>query len=115
MLKILDIGLSLLAISIGVLHSFIVAPQVYTTLTPDAFWFFAAGLAVIFTGVLNGLRIAYGLQAKGVYWAALLASLMMLGLIAVFAWSQKAVTDPVVLLQLVTYAGLVVMSLMRRV
>ncbi len=115
MLKMLDIGLSLLAIAIGVLHSFIVAPQIYKSLTLDAFWFFAAGLAIIFTGVLNGLRIAYGSLAKGVYWSALFASLTMLGLIAVFAWSQKAVTDPVVLLQLVTYAGLVVMSLMRRV
>jgi len=113
-LKILDTTLSLLAIGIGILHSFIVAPQIYNALTPNAFWFFAAGLAIIFTGLLNMLRVVYGTQTRGVHWVALLASLVMLALILTFAWSQKEMTNPVVALQIIAYAGLVAMAVIRR-
>jgi len=114
LVKFIDFGLGALAIGIGVLHSFIVTPQIYDALIADAFWFFAAGLSIIFVGLLNILRTAYAGVASGVRWASLLASFILLAMIVVYAVSQNAVTNPVVALQILVYAGLIVMTFVQR-
>lgn len=113
-MKALDLLLSAAAIAIGVLHSFIVAPQVYDALTQDAFWFFAAGLSIIYMGLLNVLRALYGGRIALLRWTALGVSIAMFVFAAVFAVTQDALADPVLIAQLIVYGGLAAMALVRR-
>lgn len=114
MLKALDLALCAVAIGVGVLHSFIVAPRIYDAFEPNAFWFFAAGLSVIFAGLLNLLRALYAGRVPALRWPALFSALLLFLLIVVFAATLDAAGDPMVLLQALAYGGLVVMALIRR-
>lgn len=113
-MKALDLLLSFAAIAIGVLHSFIVAPQVYDALTQNAFWFFGAGLAIIYAGLINILRALHGGRIALLRWSAFGVSVVMCVFIVVFAVTQNEFTNPVVFAQLVIYAGLTTMALVRR-
>ncbi len=113
-MKALDLLLSFAAIAIGVLHSFIVAPQVYDALTQDAFWFFAAGLSIIYMGLLNVLRALYGGRVPALRWTAFGVSVVMFAFAAVFAMTQDEFANPVLIAQLTIYGGLMVMALVRR-
>lgn len=113
-MKALDLLLSVAAIAIGVLHSFIVAPQVYDTLTQNAFWFFAAGLSIIYMGLLNMLRALYGDRVPPLRWTAFGVSVVMFVFAAVFAVTQNEFANPVLIAQLIIYVGLTLMALVRR-
>lgn len=113
-MKALDLLLSIAAIAIGVLHSFIVAPQVYDALTQSAFWFFAAGLSAIYMGLLNVLRALYGGRLAPLRWAAFGVSVVMFVFAAAFAVTQNEFANPVLIAQLIIYGGLTLMALLRR-
>ena len=113
MLKVIDLVLCAIALGVGCLHSFIVAPRVYDSFEPNAFWFFGAGLAVIFMALLNGLRALDAQANIALRWAAILSASILFALIVVFAVTLNAASDPMVILQAVTYGGLAVMGLLR--
>jgi hypothetical protein len=43
-------------VALGCVHNFVAAPLIYKTLTPQALWFIAGGLALWYAGFINVLR-----------------------------------------------------------
>jgi hypothetical protein len=74
-----------LILGIGVLHcgvTFLLAHG----FTDNALWFFSGGLAMIYCGALNLLRVHYARIAPGVRAASLLVNLSMLAFILAYAF-----------------------------
>jgi hypothetical protein len=54
--KIIDWLCAILVFALGIVHSAL-TPVIYRPLSLSALWFFAAGLAMVFGGMLNVLRL----------------------------------------------------------
>ena len=72
----LYLALAVLIILLGLVH--VAATfSLFDSLNARAVWFASGGVAIILTGVLNLLNLAYGSGASGVRWASIGANAVM--------------------------------------
>ena len=112
-LRFIDYGLAALVLLAGSLQVFFAVSAMFDTLTPDAVWFFGAGIALWLAGGLNVLRIAYARQAPGVKWASFFANVLILVLAFFYGAAVGDFLQPVVIGQLALFAGAAFLSAMR--
>lgn len=55
-MKILDWLCAIAVVALGIVHC-LLTPVIYRSFSLSALWFFAAGLALVFAGMLNVLRL----------------------------------------------------------
>lgn len=76
-MKRLDAIFAWIILALGVVHT-CVTPLVYRRFSQGAVWFAGAGLAVIFAGKLNLIRIGYGSRVPALRTFSLIANLLLL-------------------------------------
>ncbi len=109
--KILDWLCAVIVLALGVVHC-AVAPIIYRAFTLPALWFFAAGLALIFGGMLNILRLkSAGSPLAGTF--ALIANACMLAFVLVFAIKVNLAHNPQGIVLIAAIAGELLFSLQR--
>ena len=89
-------------------------PIAYARWSIEAIWFLSAGLALIFAGMLNLLRIAYNAVAPGTRAASLLANVLLLSLTVGIAGAVTLRNNPQVIVAGVIVVVELFFSLLRR-
>lgn len=110
-MKVLDWLCAVIVLALGVVHC-AVTPLLYSAFNTSALWFFSAGLALIFGGMLNVLRLKGAGSPAGTF--ALIANALMLAFALVFALKINLSRNPQGIVLLVVVAGELLFSLRGR-
>lgn len=111
-MKILDWLCAVIVLALGVVHC-AVTPLIYRAFTLSALWFFAAGLALMFGGMLNVLRLkGVGFPLARTF--ALIANACMLAFVLVFALKVNLAHNPQGIVLIAAVAGELLFSLRER-
>ena len=111
-MKVLDWICAVVVLALGVVHCAL-TPVLYRTFSLAALWFFAAGLALIFAGMLNVLRLkSVGSPLAGTF--ALIANACLLAFVLLFALKINLAHNPQGVVLIVALAGELLFSLSRR-
>jgi lysylphosphatidylglycerol synthetase-like protein (DUF2156 family) len=102
-MRVLDYVLAGIIFGLGIVHCLVTFAQ-YKAFTLGAVWFFGAGLALLFLGMLNLLRIRHGRLAWLRPFAAI-ANLLTLALAAAVAMKMDLPSNPQALVLLLALAG----------
>jgi len=111
-MKRLDHTLAWIILGLGIVHCGI-TPIVYGRFTQSAVWFFGAGLAGIFVGMLNLIRIEHGRVVPAVRKFAVIANVLTLGWTIAGTASMLAVlhSNPQAVVLVAALAGETALSL----
>ncbi len=108
-MRILDWLFAVIVLALGVVHC-AVTPVIYHAFTLAALWFFSAGLALIFVGMLNLLRLK-GAGSPLARTFALIANASMLAFALAFALMVHLAHNPQGIVLIVVLAGELLFSL----
>jgi hypothetical protein len=110
--KVLDWLCAVIVLALGVVHC-AVTPFLYHAFSTSALWFFAAGLALSFGGMLNILRLK-GAGSPLARTFALIANACMLAFALAFALKVNLSRNPQGIVLIVVLAGELLFSLRGR-
>ena len=111
-MRILDWIFAVILCALGVLHC-VLTPFITRGFTLSALWFFSAGLALMYGGMLNLLRLR-GPASPLLRLFALIANASMLGVALAFAFKVRLAHDPQGIVLIVVLAGEFLFSLRKR-
>ncbi len=95
---------------LGCIHNFVAAPMTYKTLTTQALWFIAAGLALWYAGFINLVRAQHDRPDPLLSTFCVLTNLSLLSFVVMFASVRGNWAAPEALLLVGTVAALTLIS-----
>jgi uncharacterized membrane protein YbaN (DUF454 family) len=110
-MKILDWICAVIVLALGVVHC-VFTPFAYHSFSLAALWFLGTGLALIFGGMLNVLRLHGGGSLTRTF--SVIANACMLAVALLFALKVSLAHNPQGIVLLVVLAGELLFSLSRR-
>lgn len=111
-MKILDWLCAIVVFALGIVHSAL-TPVIYHPLSVSALWFFTAGLALVFAGMLNVLRLK-GPGSPLLHSFSSVANVTLLLVAVLFALKVNLAHNPQGVVLLIALAGECLFSLTRR-
>lgn len=111
-MKILDWIFAIVLCALGVVHGAL-TPLVYHAITLSTLWFLAAGLALIFAGMLNIVRLK-GAGSPLARTFALIANACLLAFALLFAVTVNLARNPQGVVLIIAVAGEFFFSLAKR-
>ena len=111
-MKILDWLSAIVVLALGVVHCAL-TPVIYRPFSLSALWFFAAGLALVFAGMLNVLRLK-GPGSPLLHSFSSVANASLLLVAVLFALKVNLAHNPQGVVLLIALAGEFLFSLTRR-
>ena len=111
-MRVFDWICAVVAFALGVVHCAL-TPAIYRAFSLSALWFFGTGLALIFVGMLNVLRLT-GPDAPLLRVFCIAANASVLLLAVLFALKVNLAHNPQGVVLLVSLGGELLFSLVRR-
>lgn len=112
-MRTLDRILAWALVVLGLVHC-AVTPIVHARWSIDAIWFFSGGLAIVFAGMMNLLRIAYAAVAPATRLASLLANVLLLSLTLGVASTVTLASSPQVIVAVILVGVELILAAVRR-